>query len=180
MDGHHLLEKQLMQLIDKLNLKSYIFSIFSLLFLVYMIFYFSPLNFSIQLGNILNNKLFLEKNKYIYLPKDWFVGVVSPNKTRLAVINENFILDNNLNINDLAIRFEREGNSGRVSFPNEKLFKTYLNKKYKEYDNGNCKYRIYGTKNKIYNIYIPEKNALLKFSKYDKSIPVFIKEFCKE
>jgi len=162
------------------RLKFYIFNFLSLLFVIYMIFYFSPLNFFIKIGNVINDKLFLDENNYIHFPKNWLVSISTINTTKFIFINKNFILDNNIDILDISIKFENNNNKGRVTFPNKVLLKKDLDKNYSEYNGKNCKYRIYGINNKIYHIYIPKKNAILNFSKYDSSIPIFIDEFCKD
>jgi len=149
--------------------------------LILFMWSFSPLYFSIKIGNLLNSKLFIDRNTTISLPKNWMVSILSSKKSRLVYIDENFILRNKLDIHDITIRFEKKDNRGKVEFPNDKwvniLFKE---KKHITHNGKNCIYQIYRTDKSIDYIYIPQKNAVLNFYKYDNTIPIFIDEFCKD
>ena len=142
---------------------------------------FSPLYLFIKVGNILNSKLFIDKNTTISLPKDWMVSVMSSNNSQLVYINKKFILKNKLDIHDITIYFKKKGNKGIVEFPDNRWIHILLkDKKYTMHNGINCLYKIYRTNNVINNIYIPKKNAILKFHKYDNDIPKFIDDFCQE
>jgi hypothetical protein len=168
-----------MQLISNKGLKYNILLIFSLLFMLYMIFYFSPLNFSIQLGNILNSKIYLNKDQYVNLPKGWVASLTTEDTIQLVYLKKKYILNNNLDIKKVTLRFEQKNNSGRIEFPSIEKQKVLNEKKHQKYGGKNCGYQIYRTNNIIDYIYIPKNNSLLYFCKFDKSIMEFIDEYCK-
>lgn len=165
-----------MKLIDKKVFKYGI----PILLLVIFFFQYSPLSMTILIGNLMNDKLFLDKNTSINLPKNWLCSLSNQEHSEVGIINQNFILENKIDISDsFFLYFEKANNKGKIEFPNMKLQKAFFDqKKYTLHDGKNCRYQIYQTDNQIDYIYISDKNALLTFGKYNKDIPKFIDEFC--
>ena len=164
-----------------------IFVVLIILILSWMSFitiYYSPEYLMIKTQNICNKNLKIENNISVSLPKDWLYLINLKDKSSSRFyLNENFIIDNKLDINKILFTVSKIGNKGLVVFKNKKdiehIFKLY-DEKYTTHKGINCKYQIYQKDNKIDFIYIPIKKTKLTFTYYNKDIPKFIDEFCSE
>jgi hypothetical protein len=143
--------------------------------------YLSPHIVEIKIANFFNNKLYLNKNISINLPKNWYHSIsINGIHSKYGIIDKEFILKNSKNGKNFFYTFFNKNNSGIIKFKDNLSYNSLQQYSKKEYNNQYCRFIAYHSGNKIHGIYIPLKESIVFFDKYDRPSKKFIEELCKD
>ena len=153
----------------------------SILFLLMVInIYLLPHIIEIKIANLVNNRLYFDKNISINLPKNWYHSLyINGIHSKYGIISEDFIIKHNKEGRNFFYTFLNKNNSGMIQFQNNLSLNSLKKYSKKEYTNKYCKFIAYHEKNKIHAIHIPSKDVMVFFTRYDKPSKEFIEDLCK-
>jgi len=156
--------------------------------LYYFIIFMSPLTWNIYFNNLLNsNKLYIDKNISIPLPKGWAYHIFGKNfngkkySSGWLYIDKGFIVDNHLNLDTIQFSITSHQDSIEVYFKNKYIKNSFSkNNEYKKYYLDKCDIEVYQHVS-LPIIVIPKKKMVLNFQKVlDSSSKQFIKKICSK